>query len=589
MMHASEMAEGNSWQRKIAKLAVDKLAPVDMVGLLLWDWHGNQAGHTWHIPFMEIGVNRPKILKLLDTMDPGDMPDVDPAFAMAHKELTDPKHQLGTRHIIFISDGDHWDASAAMLKKLIAAKITCTTVCITTHGQAEVKKMKLVADVTGGRAYHITNPRELPQIYTKETRLINKSFVHEGKFDPKLLSRQGPTLGMPDPPPLYGFVRTSAREGQLVQNLLETPVIGEAKFPLLASWQYGLGKSVAFTSDARSLSDGDKFWDRDWLNSKMYAPFWWQTIESVLRPMEKSDKHLHMTTEHKDGNIRVIVEAQDNDNNPLTEAELQAGISSPTFKIKGQRKLEQKNAGVYEAEFPADEVGAYFIYVQAKWKKAVKVMKNGKEVSELQDVHDSIRAGVTIPYSPEFAEMESNPALLEKLAHMTGGKVYADDAEVLQAVARHGEVFRPVPRSHAAMQPLWPWLVFLAALCLLLDVAVRRIAIQPEAVWAKSVTLWQRLRGQRKAADALPVFIERLKSRKVQVDEAIEKQKAARKFDAPEGAPVKPVESASAAPPAATEKPNAPPPTPQEPEEDFATRLMRAKKKAMEERDKDKK
>ena len=28
---------------------------------------------------------------------------------------------------------------------------------------------------------------------------------------------------------------------------------------------------------------------------------------------------------------------------------------------------------------------------------------------------DSVRAGVTIPYSPEFAEMESNPDLLEKM------------------------------------------------------------------------------------------------------------------------------------------------------------------------------
>src|SRR5207249_775404 len=103
--------------------------------------------------------------------------------------------------------------------------------------------------------------------------------------------------------------------------------------------------------------------------------------------------------EHKDGKIRVTVEAQDADKTPLTDVQLRAGITSPTFKVKDDRKIElkfeQKNAGVFEADFPAEEVGAHFIYIEAKWKK------DGKEMS------DNVRAGVTIPYSPEFAEMES--------------------------------------------------------------------------------------------------------------------------------------------------------------------------------------
>ena len=41
----------------------------------------------------------------------------------------------------------------------------------------------------------------------------------------------------------------------LVEMPIETPPMGEEKrpFPILAYWQYGLGKSIAFTSDARSL------------------------------------------------------------------------------------------------------------------------------------------------------------------------------------------------------------------------------------------------------------------------------------------------------------------------------------------------
>ena len=326
-------------------------------------------------------------------------------------------------------------------------------------------------------------------------------------------------------------------------------------------------------------AQGSVFWDKDWANSDLYGRFWEQTVDWVLRPTE-TGKHLFLTTEHKDGKIRVIVEAQDADKTPLTDVELKAGITSPSFQVKDDRKtelkFEQKNAGVFEAEIAADKVGAYFINIQAKWKK------DGKEFV------DNVRAGVTIPYSPEFAEMESNPTLLEKIGEMTGGKAYRDDDTILEKAARNSEVFRPVPESHANLQALWPWMVFLSALVLLLDVATRRIAIQPETVWTKSVALWNRLRGRTAAQDKMPEYIERLKSRKAQVSETMDKQKAAKKFEP--GEEVKPIQGPTVGPTAPTEKPKEAPPPPKKAEEkdDFATRLMRAKKKAMEERDKDK-
>src|SRR5262249_13379109 len=69
IMHASEMAEGNAWQKKIAKLSIDKLSPMDMVGMLYWDWGGKgRNGHSWHIPFQEVGGARGRLHKLVDTM-----------------------------------------------------------------------------------------------------------------------------------------------------------------------------------------------------------------------------------------------------------------------------------------------------------------------------------------------------------------------------------------------------------------------------------------------------------------------------------------------------------------------------------------
>jgi uncharacterized membrane protein len=582
IMHASEMQDGNAWQRKIAQLAIEKLSPMDMMGLIHYDhgFAGGAPGHRWHIPFQEIMGNRNRLLGLVASMQPGDMPDVDPAFQLSHKALTNPAYGLGTKHIILISDGDHWSASQGMMSKLRAAKITCTTVCITSHGRAEVERMAAVAKAAypGGRNYHVKDPKELPAIYIRETRLVSQSFVHEKPFQPLLKGmREGPTDGFAGPLPLlHGFVRTTAKESSLVKVLIETEQVGEYRFPILAAWQYGLGKSVAFTSDARTIPKEKPYWDRDWANAPLYARFWDQTINWVLRPKETGE-FLFLTTEQRDGKIRITVTARDADKTPLADVNLKAGITSPGFRVKDDRKselkFEQKNAGVYEADIPADEVGAHFIAIQAKWTK------DGKEYT------DNVRAGVSVPYSPEFAETDSNPALLEKIRDITGGRSYRDDAEALAKAALHAEVFRPTPFAHASLQPLWPWLVFVTGLCLLLDVAIRRIAIQPEAVWAKAVTIWHKLRGQA-ADEKLPEYIERLKSRKAQVVETIDKKKAAVKFEAATGTAV--AEAPTVAPVTPVETPKKPPPPAKKEDEeaDFATRLMRAKKKAMEDRDK---
>jgi hypothetical protein len=180
--------------------------------------------------------------------------------------------------------------------------------------------------------------------------------------------------------------------------------------------------------------------------------------------------------------------------------------------------------------------------------------------------------------------------VLRKIATETGGREYKDDKKTLDRAAADSEVFREVPQSFASLQAFWPWMVFLTALCLLLDVAIRRIAIQPETVWAKATATWQRLRGQAVSEEKMPEYIERLKSRKASVGETMDKKKAAKKFEKTGNAPV--ADAPIVASSQSTEKPK--PATPKEKpkaaakDEDFASRLMRAKKKAMEERDKDK-
>ncbi len=68
------------------------------------------------------------------------------------------------------------------------------------------------------------------------------------------------------------------------------------------------------------------------------------------------------------------------------------------------------------------------------------------------------------------------------------------------------------------MQPIWFWLVFVAAGLRFFDVGIRRIAVDPEAVWDKFKDGWSRLRGKSKLSDQSQQYIDRLKSRKAAVD-----------------------------------------------------------------------
>jgi uncharacterized membrane protein len=594
IMHASEMADGNRWQKEIAKLAIKKLSPADEVGVLYFDFTTR-----WHIPLQVIGSHREALLRLVDKMAPGDMPEFDTGLQMAYNSLTEPNRQLATKHVIIISDGDPVQSNAALLQQMKAKKVTVTTVGVATHGAPQDQALAAIARATGGRFHKVTNPKALPAIYIKETRLVSQSFVDERRFVPKLQFKSGPTEKLPDElPPLRGFVRTTRKEAfPPVQVPILGPAVADQEFPILAYWNYGLGKAAAFTSDARTQPPDRRFWDQDWADSEIYLKFWEQVVSWSLRALETGK--MTMATEYQDGKVKVIIDARDADNKPLTDLRFKVGVTTPSplpggvaRGPLGELKFEQKNSGIYEAQFKADEAGSYFINVQAV--RSVETVKNGEKVTT-EEIVDGVRGGATIPYSPEFADLESNAPLLEKLCALTGGQVYKEDDATLTEAAASGQVFRlsGLPPSRN-LQPIWYWLLLLAGICLFFDVAVRRIAIDLREVAVLAQRTWERLRGRATVTAEGPQFMERLKSRKAAISESLERaHSAARRFEAEEAPAV-------AAPPGAHEMETAPPRTPARPapavrseakapeEADAMSRLLKAKKRVWEERDRDK-
>ena len=89
------------------------------------------------------------------------------------------KSEAMTKHVVCISDGDPQPPSDSVLNAFKSSKITCTTVAVAAHGPTEQQLLKRIATTTGGRFYQVNNPKALPQIYIKETRVVSRPLIFE--------------------------------------------------------------------------------------------------------------------------------------------------------------------------------------------------------------------------------------------------------------------------------------------------------------------------------------------------------------------------------------------------------------------------
>jgi uncharacterized membrane protein len=578
IMHASEIAEGNYWQKVVAKAAMNALSSYDYAGMIHWE--GQEA---WLFTLRPIGSGRSTMLRAIDRMTPGDMPDFDPSLQMAMKGLLRVKDAM-TRHIVIISDGDPTPPTPSVISQLARNKITVTTVLTAAHGNdlGAFSIMRNLANKTKGRFYNVTNPKALPRIYQKEARTISRPLIFEREtpWTPTVNYLSEPVVGLPSNiPPITGLVLTSVKENELVEVPLSSPLPAGQTNPLLAHWTYGLGRSVAFTSDA------GRRWAKAWPDWASYAAFWSQVVRWSMRPVDPGN--LTLSVRREEGRIRVVVDALDKDNNFLNFLQVQGNVVSPDLK-RSTLELVQTAPGKYEGTIEdAEASGNYFVNLGYRGPDNVKGI---------------ISSGVSVPYSDEYRELRSNPSLLETIASVTDGQVTTwktrkdgslDLARTVGAIdhfRRDAGLINP-----QAFTALWPDLLWLAALLFLGDVAVRRVAPDFDRIRKSMADQWKKLRGQEVAPAT--EYMEKLKSRKAEVGEQIDRSRAATRFEAPP-APAPPPdepllggagsdEVARAARTQTQPQPSLAPEAPKAPEpESYTNRLLKAKQKVWEEREK---
>jgi Mg-chelatase subunit ChlD len=431
--------------RRAAIEAVRMLSRRDRVGVVAFD-----GSPSWLVP-LQVAADQGAIARQLARLESGGGTNLFPAMEQALAALAGADTNL--KHMIVLTDGRSTPGNFGLLAdQSRQQRISVSTIAV--GPDADRVLLAEIAQRSGGRMYVADRAQRLPQIFARETILASRSGLYEKPFRPV----PQPTMNEQivqgfDPeaiPPLNGHVLALSKE------LAQTPLVrgGETEnYPILAYWQVGLGRTVAFTSGLWPK------WGRAWVAWPGFAKLWTQAVRYAARAGNPAD--LEVATRISAGTGRAAVSARHLPpaaQRSLTIAGSVVGPDGATTPLT----LRPTDAGRYEATFPADDPGAYLLHLPYRYQI------NGRQET------GAVSTGVVQSYSPEYRHLEHNEGQLAELARLTGGRVLNPDYPA--AVFEQWSI-----RPTEVRRPIWDVLVRVALFLFILDVAVRRIALTPGA------------------------------------------------------------------------------------------------------------
>lgn len=415
--------------------SIDFLQPTDRAGVASFD-----IGGSWLAEIQPV-LDRVGLQNLVGTIRSGGGTDILAGMNTVATVLEgDPSPR---KHIILLTDGGA-DPSGLIerTRELYEDFDVTTSVIAIGAGSPSQTFLDDMADVGGGNYHAVDVVEQIPTIFTLETVLATRSYIIEEPFLPAIAATNPMVEGITSAPPLLGYVATTPKQTAQVVLVADA----EYRDPLLAAWQYGLGRAVAFTSDATSR------WAQNWVSWDDFGQFWNQVVRWTIT--EGTNQNIETRVVMEGEQARLIVDARDSDGGFLNGLNLNASLVDPNLGSESV-PLRQVAPGRYEATFEPDAEGAYFLAVTGE----------GADVPRITQ-----RTGWVMSYSPEYSlrANETDLDLLEAIAELTDGRSLLEDPAA--AFAHNLDL-------ETASTPLWPWLLIVALALLPLDIAVRRLII----------------------------------------------------------------------------------------------------------------
>lgn len=263
------------------------------------------------------------------------------AYDLIHKMPSTPNLQ---RHILLLADGsdaERQEGVEAWIEQTLAPENITLSVVAIGDGQ-DVPFLKRCAEKGNGRFYLTTQAADLPAIFAEETQQAKRSYIVEREFYPQPVSAWTPLQGLRSTPALLGYVATTPKPGaQVVWQATQ----GD---PLLVAWTYGLGRAVAWTSDATGR------WAADWVAWRNAPAFWGPVVRWVLPP--PSDPTLNVRVTPQGTQARVEVDAFTPTGDYANALALDLTVAYPqAARAPITTTLKQVAPGRYQAAIPVEQ------------------------------------------------------------------------------------------------------------------------------------------------------------------------------------------------------------------------------------------
>jgi Ca-activated chloride channel family protein len=412
--------------KEAAKAPLALLKDMDSFGVVAFDYN-----FYWPVKFQPV-VNRDAITQSISSIIAGGETNIYPALREAYIQLAGATTQV--KHVILLSDGRSLpDDFEGLTKKMADAKITVSTVAVGNGADREL--LSQIADWGKGRTYYLEDPSAVPQIFTEETELATGKTLREESFKPVVKKNVEAFKGIDfdTAPPLLGYVATKPKDTSEV--LLES----RRKDPVLARWQYGLGKTAAFLSDLKDR------WAVDWLRWNGYPKFWSQLVRETMRRRDDNEFDFRVV---KDGDeAKITIDAIQKDGQFRNKLEAAVRVLGPDQAVSDVA-IHQVGPGSYEAKYPLTKKGSYIF-------RAV-----GPETGGVSRV-------LAYSYPDEYHFYPPNTDLLRSISTETKGRFQP----------RPEDIFDAGGETTTLPTPLWPYLGALALALYVGDVLLRRVRL----------------------------------------------------------------------------------------------------------------
>ncbi|MGC4108318.1 MAG: VWA domain-containing protein [Thermomicrobiales bacterium] len=411
--------------------AASALTTGDQIGVIAFN-----DEPSWAMPMTTLtgSGDQQRIAAAIDPLHATGGTEIYPALRLAYDSMRNVDADV--RHIILLSDGRSQTGTKDSYERLVKDtgddRITLSAVAL--GADADIDLLQTLAATGGGRYHFAGSPEEIPNITFQEAQSVGSQSVIRGAFSP--IQQQPSTIldgiSPSSIPTVDGYDFAAARsEAQVV-------LTSDRGDPLLAKWQLGLGRVVAFTGD-----DGSDLASA-WAGWNDYASFWGNTLRWTLPDPDIQRPGVTITRDGSDGVIAL-------DTTGMGTAPDYTNATVSILKPDGTTTtatLVPSGVGLYEGRISGATSGAYAV-----------VLPGGETT-----------VATALGPSPEWQVSMSGSDLLQAIAARTGGTILSLDTAPGSGIFVSPSGADGIP---GAIRPLWQWPLVAALIVYLVDIAWR--------------------------------------------------------------------------------------------------------------------